>query len=80
MASLGTIATAVPRDASEQTTIIPHTQKPLVTRVYPTASEVDQAISKAASAQDAWKRVPLEEKIALGRKFIVSPMNVSSPS
>lgn len=56
--------------ATEQTTIVPHTQKPLITRVYPTEAELDAAIDRAAKGQTAWKEVPLDERIAIGRKFI----------
>jgi acyl-CoA reductase-like NAD-dependent aldehyde dehydrogenase len=71
MASLGTTATAVQRDDTSQTTIIPHTQKPLCTREYPSGAELDAAIERAHVAQDKWKRVPLEERIKIGYRFIV---------
>jgi acyl-CoA reductase-like NAD-dependent aldehyde dehydrogenase len=57
---------------TEQTTIVPHTQQPLVTRVYPSESELDDAIERSGKAQTAWNAVPLDERIAIGRKFIVS--------
>ena len=59
-------------DPRIQTTIIPHTQKPLVTRTYPTNSELDAIIKSADEAQKKWAAVPLSERIAIGYKFIVS--------
>jgi acyl-CoA reductase-like NAD-dependent aldehyde dehydrogenase len=59
--------------ATSQTTLSPHTQQPLVTRTYPSPAELDAAIAAAADAQKAWARVPLEERIAVGRRFIVRP-------
>lgn len=57
--------------ATSQTTIIPHSQEPLVTRTYPSASELDAIVERAAAAQAQWKLVPLKERVAIGRKFIV---------
>lgn len=54
-----------------QTTIVPHTQQPLVSRTYPTEAELDAAIAAAAAAQAQWAQVPLAERIAIGRRFIV---------
>ena len=59
-------------DPRIQTTIIPHTQKHLVTRTYPTNSELDAIIKSADEAQKKWAAVPLSERIAIGYKFIVS--------
>jgi hypothetical protein len=56
---------------TEQTTISPHDLSPLVTRVYPSSDEVDAAIVRAAGAQKVWAKVPLDERIAIGYKFIV---------
>ncbi|EEB87864.1 hypothetical protein MPER_14610, partial [Moniliophthora perniciosa FA553] len=55
---------------TSQTTIIPHSQEPYVTRNYPSESELDTAIRNAQTAQKAWAKVPVEEKIKLGRKFM----------
>ncbi|KAF9493766.1 ALDH-like protein [Pleurotus eryngii] len=55
--------------ANIQTTICPHTQEPLLTRQYPAASDLDIAIQKSSAAQTKWAKVPLEERIAIGRKF-----------
>ena len=57
--------------AQSQTTITPHNQQPLVTRTYPSEAELDAAIRSAADAQKSWAKVPLEERIAIGRRFIV---------
>ena len=54
-----------------QTTIIPHSQKPLVTRQYPTEDELNRAIVRSAAAQKQWSKVPLKERVAIGYKFIV---------
>jgi len=58
--------------AQSQTTIIPHSQKPFVTRTYPSEPELDALLQKSAQAQKAWGRVPLAERIAVGRKFMVN--------
>ncbi|KAF8962362.1 succinate semialdehyde dehydrogenase [Flammula alnicola] len=52
-----------------QTTITPHSQEPYVTRTYPSQGELDKFIQNAALAQKAWSAVPVEERIAIGRKF-----------
>ena len=57
---------------TEQTTISPHNQQPLVTRTYPTSNEhIDNVIEGAASAQKQWAKLPLEKRIELGLKFVV---------
>jgi acyl-CoA reductase-like NAD-dependent aldehyde dehydrogenase len=53
-----------------QTTIIPHTQEPYVTRTHPSLDELDAAIEVSAKAQKEWAKVPLTERIALGRRFM----------
>ncbi|KAI5121528.1 hypothetical protein M0805_002588 [Coniferiporia weirii] len=54
----------------KQTTISPHSQAPLVTRTYPSEAELDAVIRTAANTQKSWAKVPLEERIAIGYKFI----------
>ncbi|KAG6889642.1 hypothetical protein C0995_015757 [Termitomyces sp. Mi166 len=54
-----------------QTTITPHNQQPYVQRTYPTREELDVIINNAVEAQKKWVQVPLAERIAIGRKFIV---------
>ncbi|PSS29857.1 hypothetical protein PHLCEN_2v2650 [Hermanssonia centrifuga] len=53
-----------------QTTIIPHSQKPLVDRTYPSEAELDLAIERSAAAQKQWSQVSLKDRIAIGFKFI----------
>ncbi|THG98471.1 hypothetical protein EW026_g3710 [Hermanssonia centrifuga] len=53
-----------------QTTIIPHSQKPLVDRTYPSEAELDLAIERSAAAQKQWSQVSLKDRIAIGYKFI----------
>ena len=60
-----------------QTTIVPHTQQPLVTRTYPTNPELDGIIQTAANAQKSWVKVPLSKRIEIGHKFIVSGTRLS---
>jgi len=57
--------------ASSQTTIVPHSQEAYITRTYPSESELDILIQNAVVAQKAWAAVPLEQRIAIGRKFTV---------
>ncbi|KAI0819709.1 NAD-aldehyde dehydrogenase [Trametes gibbosa] len=56
-------------DLSSQTTLIPHNQQPLVIRTYPSTSQLEKAIQNAAAAQEKWARVPLSQRIAIGRSF-----------
>jgi len=63
--------------ATSQTTIIPHNQQPLITRTYPEQSELDTLIKNASEAQKTWSKVPLKERIAIGRKFMVSYLSTS---
>ncbi|KIM87724.1 hypothetical protein PILCRDRAFT_258948 [Piloderma croceum F 1598] len=53
-----------------QTTISPHSQQPYVTRTYPSQPELDALIQKSAKAQKAWGRVPVQVRVAIGRKFM----------
>jgi hypothetical protein len=59
--------------ATSQTTIMPHNQQPLAnsTRIYPPRSEIDALICRAAVAQKAWSCVPLQDRVAIGYKFMV---------
>lgn len=54
-----------------QTTISPHNQAPFCTRTYANETELDKKLLNAAQAQEAWKRVALKERIAIGYKFMV---------
>jgi acyl-CoA reductase-like NAD-dependent aldehyde dehydrogenase len=53
-----------------QTTIIPHTQEPYVTRMYPSPDELDAAVEASVQAQKEWAKIPLPERIAIGRRFM----------
>ncbi|KAJ7136151.1 succinate semialdehyde dehydrogenase [Mycena epipterygia] len=53
-----------------QITISPHDQQPFCQRVYPSPTEVDAAIARAAAAQKEWSAVPLAERVAIGQKFV----------
>ncbi|KAJ4477412.1 succinate semialdehyde dehydrogenase [Lentinula aciculospora] len=64
--------------STSQTTITPHNQQPLVTRNYPTEVDLDATIERAAQAQKAWAKVPLEERVKIGRNFIASNENIVS--
>ncbi|KAH9939716.1 succinate semialdehyde dehydrogenase [Epithele typhae] len=65
----GTVAQDGPEPTS-QTTLTPHNQQPLVTKTYPSEGELDQLIVKSAAAQEKWARVPLQQRIAIGRAFM----------
>jgi acyl-CoA reductase-like NAD-dependent aldehyde dehydrogenase len=54
-----------------QTTLSPHNQQPYVTRQYPSKDQTDDVLKKSAAAQKEWAKVPLKERIAIGRKFMV---------
>ncbi|KZO97238.1 succinate semialdehyde dehydrogenase [Calocera viscosa TUFC12733] len=56
--------------SSTQTTLAPHTQQPVVTRTYPTIPELDAAIAASSAAQKTWRKVPLSERINIGRRFM----------
>lgn len=53
-----------------QVTISPNDLQPVVQRIYPSSEELDAAITRAATAQKSWSAVPLQERIAIGHKFI----------
>ncbi|CAG7850879.1 4-hydroxybenzaldehyde dehydrogenase (NADP(+)) {ECO:0000303/PubMed:23736872} Short=PHBDD {ECO:0000303/PubMed:23736872}; {ECO:0000269/PubMed:23736872} [Serendipita indica DSM 11827] len=56
--------------ASSQTTIIPHSQKPFVTREYPSEDELNAIIAAAADAQNSWSKTALSERLAICKKFL----------
>ncbi|KZT67542.1 ALDH-like protein [Daedalea quercina L-15889] len=55
---------------TSQTTISPHNQKPLVTRTYPSQTELSNVIERSEAAQKQWARVPLKDRISVATKFI----------
>lgn len=57
-------------EPTSQTTISPHNQQPLVTRSYPSQDELSVAIQRSAAAQKVWARAPLQERIAVGKRFM----------
>ena len=59
-------------DPKDQTTIIPHSQQPLVTRAYPSTDELEKVILSSSDAQKKWAKVPLMDRIAIANKFVVS--------
>ena len=54
-----------------QTTITPHNQNPFITRIYPSEDELDKLIANAVIAQKAWSAVSVEDRITVGKKFMV---------
>jgi delta 1-pyrroline-5-carboxylate dehydrogenase len=62
--------------AQIQTTISPYTQQPILTRPLLSDQELDNAIGEAVKAGKGWKKVPVEERIAIAEKWLVS----SSPA
>ena len=58
--------------SSIQTTITPHNQRPFVTRTYPSENELDKIIANAVVAQKAWSAVSVEDRVIIGRKFMVA--------
>ncbi|KAG9126497.1 hypothetical protein FRC07_003203 [Ceratobasidium sp. 392] len=55
--------------STKQTTIIPHSQEPLVTYEYPTTAELDKIVARSVAAQKQWKNTPVAERIKIGHKF-----------
>lgn len=55
-----------------QTTISPYTQEPVCTRPLLSGTELDTVITQAVKAQKAWKKVPLDDRIAIAEKWLVS--------
>ncbi|EIN04450.1 succinate semialdehyde dehydrogenase [Punctularia strigosozonata HHB-11173 SS5] len=57
---------------TEQTTVSPHSLQTLhgSRRVYPSVEELNAVVDRASAAQKAWAKVPLPQRIAIGRKFM----------
>lgn len=55
-----------------QTTISPYSQEPILTRPLLSETELDSAITNAAKAQKAWRKVTVDERIAIAEKWLVS--------
>jgi acyl-CoA reductase-like NAD-dependent aldehyde dehydrogenase len=58
-------------ESNIQTTITPHNQNPFVTRTYPSENELDKLIANAVIAQKAWSAVSVEDRVTVGKKFMV---------
>jgi len=56
--------------ATSQTTIIPHSQEPFITRQYPSEDKLDAIIAAAAEAQSSWSKTALAERIAICNRFL----------
>ena len=56
---------------SIQTTISPYSQKPILTRPLQSKEQLDNAISQAVKAGKSWKKVPLDDRIAIAEKWLV---------
>lgn len=55
-----------------QTTISPYTQQPVCTRPLLSETQLDTVIGDAVKAQKGWKKVALDERIAIAEKWMVS--------
>lgn len=55
-----------------QTTISPFTQEAVCTRPLLSESELDNVIAEAVKAQKSWRKVPLDDRIAIAEKWVVS--------
>ncbi|CAD6566496.1 MAG: hypothetical protein TREMPRED_002660 [Tremellales sp. Tagirdzhanova-0007] len=53
-----------------QTTISPYTQQPICTRPLLTGAELDTVISQASKAQRSWRKVTLDERIAIAERWL----------
>ncbi|KAG8746485.1 hypothetical protein FRC10_004925 [Ceratobasidium sp. 414] len=58
--------------STKQTTIIPHSQEPLVTYEYPSTAELGKIVARSVAAQKLWKNIPVEERVKIGHKFTAS--------
>ena len=62
---------------TRQTTIIPHSQEPYVTRTFPSIEELDKLIQSAVVGQKNWNAKSLEDRIAIAIKFIVCQLQIA---
>jgi acyl-CoA reductase-like NAD-dependent aldehyde dehydrogenase len=58
--------------AGIQTTISPYTQEPILTRPLLSEAELDNAIANAVKASKSWRKVSVDERIAIAEKWLVS--------
>lgn len=59
-------------DVNIQTTIGPYTQEPVCTRPLLSPQELDNVIAESVKAQKTWCKVPLDERIVIAEKWMVS--------
>ncbi|WVR08209.1 hypothetical protein IAU60_005256 [Kwoniella sp. DSM 27419] len=57
-------------DVNIQTTISPYTQQPVCTRPLLSEGELDSVITQSVKAHKSWKKVPLDERINIARKWL----------
>nr|ODN91149.1 aldehyde dehydrogenase [Cryptococcus depauperatus CBS 7841] len=53
-----------------QTTISPYTQTPICTRLLLSEADLDSLIAESVKAHKSWKKVPLEKRIEVARKWL----------
>jgi acyl-CoA reductase-like NAD-dependent aldehyde dehydrogenase len=54
-----------------QTTISPIDQQPVLTRPLLTDDQLDQVIAQSVRAYKAWRKVPLDDRLAIAEKWMV---------
>ncbi len=59
------------KQAMIQTTISPVTGKPVLTRPLLNEEQLDAVIGNAAKAQKSWRKVSIDERIAIAEKWMV---------
>lgn len=65
-------------DVNIQTTIGPYKQEPVCTRPLLTDEQLDSVIAEAVKAQKSWKKVPIEERVKIAEKWVVSSIRHGS--
>lgn len=61
-----------------QTTVGPYTQEPVCTRPLLSSEQLDEVVAEAVKAQKSWRKVSLDERIAIAEKWLVSPEGQSN--
>lgn len=59
-------------DVNIQTTIGPYNQEPVCTRPLLTNDQLDAVVAQAVKAQKGWRKTPLDERIAIVERWMVS--------
>ncbi|KLT39977.1 aldehyde dehydrogenase [Cutaneotrichosporon oleaginosum] len=57
-------------DVNIQTTISPFTQEPVCTRPLLSSTQLDAVVAQAVKAQKGWRKVPLEERVAIAERWM----------